>query len=100
VFDNTLANLQLNLGEKKIVELTLDQPFDADNLKISDEIKVIEQKSPLELTLEVDTSKVAISDFIETISHSLNFSDIAVKELPMEKIITQIYTESKQAAPF
>jgi ABC-2 type transport system ATP-binding protein len=95
VFDNTLANLQLNLGEKKIVELTLDQPFDADNLKISDEIKIIERKSPLELTLEVDTSKVAISDFIETISHSLNFSDIAVKELPMEKIITQIYTERK-----
>jgi ABC-2 type transport system ATP-binding protein len=91
VFDNTLANLQLNLGEKKIVELTLEQPFDANNVGMSGDIKVIEQKSPLELTLELDTSKVAISDFIETISRRLNFSDIAVKELPMEKIITQIY---------
>jgi ABC-2 type transport system ATP-binding protein len=91
VFDNTLANLQLNLGDKKIVELTLEQPFDPNNAGLSGDIKVIEQKSPLELTLEVDTSKIAISDFIETISRSLNFSDIAVKELPMEKIITQIY---------
>jgi len=91
VFDDTLANLQLNLGEKKIVELTLDQPFDENNAGISGDIKIIEQKSPLELTLEVDTSKVAINDFIETISRSFSFSDIAIKELPMEKIITQIY---------
>jgi ABC-2 type transport system ATP-binding protein len=94
VFDGTLANLQLNLGEKKIVELTLEQPFDANNAGMSGDIKIIEQKSPLELTLEVDTSKVAISDFIETVSRSLNFSDIAVKELPMEEIITQIYRAS------
>jgi ABC-2 type transport system ATP-binding protein len=47
----------------------------------------------MELTLEVDTSKIAISDFIETVSRSLSFSDIAVKELPMEKIITQIYND-------
>ena len=88
VFDDTLRNLRINLGEKKIVELTLDQPFDAN----FDDIKIIEQKSPLELTLEVDTSKVAISDFIETISRRFSFSDISVKELPMEKIITHIYS--------
>jgi len=95
VFDDTLHNLQLNLGEKKIVELTLDKPFE-ENGELSDDIKVIEQKSPLELTLEVDTSKVAISKFIETISRSFSFSDIAVKELPMEKIIMQIYNENRE----
>jgi len=62
---------------------------------MSDDIKIIEQKSPLEITLEVDTSKVAISKFIETISRSFSFSDIAVKELPMEKIIMQIYNETE-----
>jgi ABC-2 type transport system ATP-binding protein len=95
VFDDSLQKLQLNLGEKKIVELTLEQPFNPDNLKLSNDIKVIEQKSPMELTLEVDTSKIAISNFIETVSESLSFSDIAVKELPMEKIITQIYSEQR-----
>jgi len=93
VFDDTLQKLQLNLGEKKIVELTLDQPFDPNKAGLSGDIKVIEQKSPLELTLEVDTSKIVISDFIEKISRSINFSDIAVKELPMEEIITQIYKD-------
>jgi len=96
VFDNTLNNLQLNLGEKKIVELTLDKPFDAETAGMSGDIKIIEQKSPLELTLEVDTSKVAISKFIETISHKFSFSDIAIKELPMENIITQIYNETEK----
>jgi ABC-2 type transport system ATP-binding protein len=94
VFDNTLHNLQLNLGEKKIVELTLDKPLDT-NGEMSNDIRVIEQKSPLELTLEVDTSKVTISKFIETISRRFSFSDIAVKELPMEKIIMQIYSEEE-----
>jgi ABC-2 type transport system ATP-binding protein len=94
VFDDTLANLQLNLGEKKIVELTLEQPFNTQAV-LPESVKVLEQKSPLELTLEVDTSKIAISDFIETVSRSLNFSDIAVKELPMEKIITHIYRETE-----
>jgi ABC-2 type transport system ATP-binding protein len=97
VFDDTLQKLQLNLGEKKIVELTLNEPVDSALMgnisKADDSIKIIEQKSPLELTLEVDTSKVAISTFIETISQKLSFSDIAVKELPMEEIITHIYNK-------
>jgi len=89
VFDDTLANLQLSLGEKKIVELTLNKPFG----EITDDIKIIEQKSPLEITLEVDTSKTAINDFIENLSRKCSFSDISIKELPMEKIITRIYKE-------
>jgi len=89
VFDDTLQKLQLSLGEKKIVELTLDKPFE----DFSDDIKIVEQKSPLEITLEVDTSKTAIGDFIENLSRRCSFSDISVKELPMEKIITQIYKE-------
>jgi len=97
VFDDTLQNLQLNLGEKKIVELTLDKPFNTASAEIAGDIKIIEQKSPLELTLEVDTSKIAINDFIETISHKFSFSDIAIKELPMEKIIMQIYNEKREA---
>jgi len=88
VFDDTLAKLQLNLGEKKIIELTLDKPY-----KLPDDIKIIEQKSPLEIILEVDTSKTAISGFIENLSRSYSFSDISVKELPMEQIIIQIYSD-------
>ena len=40
------------------------------------------------------TSKIAIGDFIENLSRRTNFSDIAVKELPMEEIITKIYKDT------
>jgi ABC-2 type transport system ATP-binding protein len=90
VFDDTLQKLQLSLGEKKIIELTLDQPFDT-GAALPDSVRVLEQKSPLELTLELDASKIAIGDFIKFLSGRVALSDIAVKELPMEEIITQIY---------
>jgi ABC-2 type transport system ATP-binding protein len=91
VFDNTLQKLQMSLGEKKIVELTLEQPLAAGTAGLSGDVSIIEQKSPLELTLELDTTKIAIGDFIENLSRRVSFSDISVKELPMEEIITQIY---------
>jgi len=92
VFDDTLQKLQLNLGEKKIVELTLEQPFDAAST-LPGSVRVLEQKSPLEITLEVDAGKIAIGDFIKFLSGRVALSDIAVKELPMEEIITHIYNE-------
>jgi len=90
VFDDTLAHLQMNLGEKKVVELTLTAPI-ADGGRFLDGVRVVGQKSPLELTLEVDVSVAAISDFMESLSGKVGFSDISVKELPMEQIITEIY---------
>ena len=96
VFDDSLQKLQLNLGDKKIIELTLEQPLDADTAVQPNQFgnaKIIEQKSALELTLELDTSVTAIGDFIEDLSGRLSFSDISVKELPMDEIITQIYKE-------
>jgi len=92
VFDDTLQKLQLNLGEKKIVGLTLEQPFDT-GAALPESVRVLEQKSPLEITLEVDASKTAIGDFIKFLSSKFSLSDIAVKELPMEEIITHIYRQ-------
>ncbi|MDR1700369.1 MAG: ATP-binding cassette domain-containing protein [Lachnoclostridium sp.] len=91
VFDDPLKDLQTSLGEKKIVEMTLDEPFQAELIQ---NIKILQKKSPRELTMEVDTSKIAISDFIEEFSKKVGFSDISIKELPMEEIITHIYKES------
>ena len=129
VFDDTLHNLQMNLGEKKIVELTLAEPVKAgggyaDNgvgggsgggagggsvdcgtacgvfagSGLADDwfaegVKVVEMKSPLVLVLEVDVSVIAIADFMENLSRRVNFTDISVKELPMENIITEIYRD-------
>jgi ABC-2 type transport system ATP-binding protein len=98
VFDDTLHKLQLNLGEKKIVELTLDKPLDKSDLLL-DGTRILDKKSPLEFVLEVEAGITPISDFIRTLSQKVSFSDISVKELPMEEIITQIYGETAADSP-
>ncbi len=90
VFDDTLTKLQNNLGEKKIVELTLEKPY---KFVESEYIKVLAQNSPLEITLELDTEKLPINEFVKQITNNVSFTDISVKELPMEDIITKIYQE-------
>ncbi|MDR1688331.1 MAG: ABC transporter, partial [Clostridiales bacterium] len=88
VFDDTLGSLQTNLGEKKIVDLILREPF---NGYLPENAKITAQKSELEITLEADVADMDISAFIEGLSRNLGFTDISIRELPMEQIITQIY---------
>lgn len=88
VFDDSLQSLQNHLGEKKIIDIVLKEPFGG---KLPENMKIIRQKSPMELTLEADVSSTDISGFIEMLSRKTAFTDISVKELPMEEIITQIY---------
>lgn len=91
VFDGTLQNLKMNLGAKKIIRVILTEPV-AD-IKL-DGVKVIEKNSDLEYTMEVDLENNSINAVIRQLTEMCEFSDISIKELPMEKIITEIY-ESK-----
>ncbi len=88
VFDDTLHNLQMALGSKKIINLVLTSP--KTNLKI-DGAQVIDKKSDYEYVIEVDLGNNPINTFIRYLTDICEFSDISIKELPMEKIITQIY---------
>ncbi|MCL2224065.1 MAG: ATP-binding cassette domain-containing protein [Defluviitaleaceae bacterium] len=92
VFDDTLPRLQHYVGERKIIELKLNVPLTID---IGKELnaRIIKQPSPVELTLEVDTASTPIGEFIAALSRKTNFADIAIKALPMEEIISQIYSE-------
>jgi ABC-2 type transport system ATP-binding protein len=88
VFDDSLEQLQMTLGAKKIAHLTLSEPassFEIENAKI------IEKKSEIEYVLEIDLENSSMSDFINQLSKNYAFSDISIKELPMDKIITTIY---------
>lgn len=99
VFDDTLQQLQSNLGDKKIVELRLADRLDGklDNTpddilnQLGKGVKLIAQKSPVEWGLEVDMTKITIGDFIGLLSQKVAFMDISVKELPMESIIAEIF---------
>jgi ABC-2 type transport system ATP-binding protein len=88
VFDGGLANLRYHLGRKKIIELTLAEPLSAD---MEGRLPVVSRMSELELVLEVDMDVVPIDVFIAQLSGRVKFTDIAVKELPMERIIGDIY---------
>ncbi len=91
VFDDTLMKLRMNLGAKKIIHLQLARPVPGFELE---GVQVHEKHSDLEYTLEVNLEKNSINTIIRRLSEMCEFSDISIKELPMEKIITAIY-ESK-----
>jgi len=92
VFDGSLGALQSELGRKKIVELTLEKAYGT--LDINGAV-IAESKSELEVTLEVDMDVTSIGEFVTALSGQAEFTDISIKGLPMEKIITQIYEKGK-----
>lgn len=97
VFDDSLQKLKLFLGDKKRVSFTFVESVSKtvfDNAYT----KVMERLSDFQITLEVDTAHISISDFIEDISRKHRFSDISVKELPMQQVIMNIY-QNAEAAP-
>lgn len=90
VFDDSLQRLKVFLGEKKRVSFTFTESVRGAHFDNA-YTKVIERPSDLQITLEVDTSRISISDFIENISRMHRFSDIAVKELPIQQVVMNIY---------
>jgi ABC-2 type transport system ATP-binding protein len=96
VFDNSIQDLRRTLGNKKIVELTITKKL---GLKKNGEeyllgiegTKIIEGGKDLTMKIEVDIDTIPISQFISRLCELCEFSDISIKELPMEKIITNIY---------
>ncbi len=90
VFDDTLPRLKSTLGNKKIIKLTLSKPY---NCEMINGVDVIHRESELDISLEVDMEKQGINEFLNLLSESVSFTDISVKELPMDMIITRIYNE-------
>ncbi len=90
VFDDTLGRLKNTLGSKKIIRLTLSEPYDSDEIN---GVKIISRESALDISLEVDTGQIKISEFIRSLSSAVSFKDISVQELPMDLIISRIYSQ-------
>ena len=94
VFDDSLQNLKSTLGNKKIVNLSLAKPFRGENMgNALGGIPVIPGSNEREISLEIDLDKQDIKDFLSSLNGVVDFKDISIKELPMETIITRIYSE-------
>lgn len=90
VFDDTLSSLKSTLGSKKIISLTLTKPYPGSEIGGAE---IISRDNELDISLEVDTDKQEITDFLKSLTSLVDFKDISVKELPMDMIITRIYSE-------
>ena len=60
-------------------------------------VKVLNSDNDMTLRFEVDMDITPIDVFISKLGNRYSFADISVKELPMEKIIRHIYTDTKNA---
>ncbi|NLO08766.1 MAG: ATP-binding cassette domain-containing protein [Clostridiales bacterium] len=93
VFDDSIQKLRKVLGAKKIVELTLQE--DIVSLDIPG-TSILARESALNITVSVDLDLISINEFMTKLSQQSSFSDISIKEMPMETIITHIY-QSQEA---
>lgn len=83
------------LGAIKIVRLVLLKPIDTIEIEGA---SIIERESELNVTISVDLDVISITDFMAKLSKTCAFSDISIKEMPMETIITYIYQSKENAA--
>lgn len=88
VFDDSIENLRKVLGAKKIVQLTLQSGIDSLNIPGT---SILEKKSSMKITVSVDLNQISINDFMAALSSQCTFTDISIKEMPMDTIITHIY---------
>ncbi|WP_425955608.1 ABC transporter ATP-binding protein [Xylanimonas sp. McL0601] len=93
VFDGSLPDLRRSLGETKIVELTLARPASEADLE---GLCVVGRRSDREMTIEIDISLMGPAELFATLSRRLEIKDISIRELPMERVITEIYTSSRR----
>ena len=94
VFDDSIQKLRTVLGAKKIVQLTLQKPVESLDMEGA---RIEERESELNITVSVDLDIISINDFMSRLSETCSFTDISIKEMPMETIITHIYQSKADA---
>ena len=90
IFDDKLHELKLLLGNKKIVDISLAAPFEGDAI---DGIPVTKNDDGTKISVELDLDKTEVKEFLSGLGKAVDFTDIEIRELPMEEIITRLYTE-------
>jgi ABC-2 type transport system ATP-binding protein len=86
VLDDSMENIKYHYLNKKIVEIKLKEEVE---WPVEEGITIIKSKG-CNAKLEVDTTVKKISDAIKWIDAD-NIEDITISNVPLEKIITEIY---------
>ena len=83
-----MDNLKYHYLNKKIVEAKMKEKV---NLTDEDGITILKDKG-YNLKIEVDTSKRTVSDALKLLNTD-NIIDINISNIPLENIISEIYTK-------
>ena len=87
VLDDSMENLKYNYLNKKIVEAKMKEKI---NLDDEDGLTILKDKG-YNLIIEVDTSKKTVADALKLLNPD-NIVDINISNIPLEDIISDIYT--------
>lgn len=100
VFDDTIEHLRTTLGDIKIIELTfakeyvgLEKYFDKPDAYIPG-ATLTQGEDACHLGLQIDMKKTNITDIMKELANRFEFTDISIKSMPMEQIITHIYKDA------
>ena len=88
VFDDSLHELKLLLGNKKMIEISLKEPFEGDTLC---GIGVTKSDDGCHVSAMLDLDLISVRQFLDGLDAVADLTDIVIRELPMEEIITRLY---------
>jgi ABC-2 type transport system ATP-binding protein len=88
VFDDGMKALKGHLGEKKIIHIATQRPLpDLDGAGLT----LHQRISPYEAELELDISLLPLNQFIQAMNTASEILDLAIQELPIERVIKALY---------
>jgi ABC-2 type transport system ATP-binding protein len=88
VFDHSLVHLRSLLGTLKNVHLTSKRPLPT---LFTTGIRLVKRISDYEAELELDTSVLELSQFIQQINDECGISDMSLQDPPIETVIKELY---------
>jgi ABC-2 type transport system ATP-binding protein len=89
VYDNETNALRRHFGDKKILTIATEKPC-----IISERtgVTVLRYLSPTDLELECDTAIIELPSLIREMADSFGLRDLSVQDLPIEKVIKELYS--------
>jgi ABC-2 type transport system ATP-binding protein len=88
VFNDSMKELKSHLGQKKIVHLATHEILPA---LTQPGINILQTISRYEVELELDVAQLPLNQFIQDLNASSSIRDLAIQELPIERVIKELY---------
>ncbi|MBB3112730.1 ABC-2 type transport system ATP-binding protein [Paenibacillus phyllosphaerae] len=97
VFDDSISALRGQLGMRKAVRLSTEQPVAELHLP---GVTLIKRHHDRELELEIDVELFPLKSFISHINEQYGILDMAMEPLPIETVMKQLYASEPRPGSF